>query len=141
LLREAGHASSAEALRRISQTLQAGATDEERDLILRGRLSTELSPAAFGGLGEWTAPPQAKSKGRPSKGATAEPKDTHREAARRRSEELAAAADEAEAEARRLAQAVKRAERELKRARAAADAALDRAERSRARARAAAESL
>jgi hypothetical protein len=144
LLREAGHAASSEALRRISQTLQAGATDEERDLILGGRLSAELSPAAFGGLGEWAAAPAPAKTGRGGRtkaGDSTGPQEAHREEARRRSEELASAAKEAEEEARRLAEVVKRSERELKRARSAADAALDRAERARARARAAADAL
>jgi hypothetical protein len=50
LLEEAGRAAGAATLERVTQTLQAGDDESERELILRGRLAKDLEPSGFGGF-------------------------------------------------------------------------------------------
>ena len=124
ILRDAGHGSSAATLEKVAQTLQAGSSDEEVELLRNGTLTRELAPSGFAGLA-WTdespAEPPAPSKGR--------------ERARAKAEELAATADEKEAEAEELTKAAalarkhaEAAERQAEVARRAAARARERAE-------------
>jgi hypothetical protein len=50
ILEEAGRAAGAATLERVTQTLQAGDDESERELILRGRLAKDLEPSGFGGF-------------------------------------------------------------------------------------------
>jgi hypothetical protein len=117
LLEEAGHPSTPATLESVSKSLLAGGTEAERELILAGRLTRELSPSGFEGL-----PGVAAGMGEEQiEGAKV---DTR---AARRAEELSKDAQEAEREAARL-------EREADAARREADSLERRAERARVKA-------
>jgi hypothetical protein len=128
LLTDAGHSASSNTIHAITQTLHAGEDEEERDALVRGRLTRELQPSGFGGFGiafddgdvaEEAEDPKAEEKQR----------------------ELEALVDEAEAADREAGAAerkVAEAERALDKTRAAAatarttaDEALRRVERAR----------
>lgn len=96
LAEAAGHAASPSTLQRVTQTLQAGAEDEERDLLRRGALPDDLAPAGFDALGGFSL--DAFS-------STPEPDDSADEL-----EELKRLAAEAEEEAARLSEEAERAE-------------------------------
>ena len=118
ILQREGHAASAATLDKITSTLQAGDSAEERELLLKGRLSRELSPSGFG---DFSLVPAASEEAAPEE-------DT---AARREAEALADAATEAEREAAEL----ERAAAELKRAAARAEEQAQAAARAAAAAR------
>jgi hypothetical protein len=121
ILEREGHASSASTVEKVVRTLQAGESPEERELLRAGRLSRDLSPSGFGdfsfALIDLAQEPSAK--------------DT---APRRKAEELAAAAVQAEREAAELDRAAARAEQQAQVAARAASAARRKAEAARARA-------
>ena len=122
ILAESGHAATAATMEKVSRTLHAGGTNDERDLLLQGRLTKELEPSAFEDLpGLETA-------------ATEEPAPPLDEEAHARVEELSRQADEAEAEAARLEQDAEEAERNARRLSQQALAARRRAARARERA-------
>ena len=130
ILREAGYGASAATLEKVSQTLQAGASDEEVELLRTGRLTRELVPSGFEGLA-WSdaarSAPPAPSKGR--------------ERAQAKAEQLAAAADEKEAEADKLAKAAAVARKHAEAAERQAEVAKRAAMRARERADAAVKEL
>ena len=115
ILTVAGRATGANTMQAITQTLHAGDTEDERDALLHGRLSRELSPSGFGSFS--TAFESAA--GDEADGAS----DPRMEEKRRRAEELAEEAEDAEAEAERLAEELGTAERALQRAQARSDMA------------------
>ena len=117
LMEAAGHAASPGTLQRVTGTLQAGGEDEERDLLRRGVLSNDLSPAGFDALNPFAAFEET----------TPRPAAVDEEL-----EDLRRAAAEAEEEAARLTEDAERAE-------AAAVAASEAASEARRRARAARE--
>jgi hypothetical protein len=104
LLAEAGHAASSSTRHQISQTLLAGATEDERRLLVRGRLTRELSSTGLeqtwdlGGFGD-------------AEGGEAEPpaEREHDAAARRHAETITKKAREAQREAEHLAMAAEEA--------------------------------
>jgi hypothetical protein len=130
ILREAGHGASAGTLEKVSQTLQAGATDEEIEQLRSGRLTRELAPAGFAGLA-WSdeAPDEQPA---PSKA---------RERAQAKAEELAATAAEKDADARALEKAAAVARKHAEAATRQAEVARKGADRARERAEAAAAQL
>jgi hypothetical protein len=127
LAEAAGHAASATTLQRVTQTLQAGAEEDERELLQKGALPDDLEPAGFDALGAFgsfdafteTAPePDQDDEVEELKRAAAEAEE---EAARlseeaERAEAAALAASEAASEARRRAREAR--ERAQKAARA-----------------------
>ncbi|MDQ3915754.1 MAG: hypothetical protein M3323_10585 [Actinomycetota bacterium] len=124
LMEAAGHTASAATLQHVTQTLQAGGEDEERDLLQRGVLSQDLAPAGFDALGSLgafdDAPPPVPSP------------------AAEELEELRQVAAEAEEEAARLTEEAERAEAAAVRASEAASKARRRAREARERAQRAA---
>jgi hypothetical protein len=130
ILRDAGHSAAAGTLEKITQTLQAGATDEEIEALRSGRLTRALAPSGFAGLAwsdEARSEPPAPSKGR----ARAEAK----------AEERSATAEEKELEARELEKAAAVARKHADAAERQADVARRAADRARERAVAAAAHL
>lgn len=128
LAEAAGHAASPATLQRVTQTLQAGAEDEERDLLRRGALPGDLEPAGFdalGALGSFDAFTHAPPESR----------DDTNEA---EIEELKRAAADAEDEAARLSEEAERAEAAALAASEAASEARRRAREARERAQKAA---
>jgi hypothetical protein len=121
ILERAGHASTATTVEKVARTLQAGESEEERELLRTGRLARDLSPSGFGDF-SFALVDLAEE---PS------PQDT---APRRKAEELAAAAVQAEREAAELERAAARAEQQAQVAARAAAAARRKAEAARARA-------
>ena len=94
ILTEAGHAPTATTTERITQTLQAGDTDEDRDAIVEGRLSKDLTPSGFGGLGGFTGFAEESDD-------DAEAEEADRLETKRRVEALVTEAEIAEEEASR----------------------------------------
>ncbi|HEY7874406.1 MAG TPA: hypothetical protein VIG64_04715 [Actinomycetota bacterium] len=130
ILRDSGHAPTGGTLEKVTQTFQAGATDEEVELLRTGTLTRELSPSGFAGMdwsdaASWTAPPASKATSR----------------AREKADELAAAAEEKEAEARELEKAAELARKHAEAAAHEAEVARRNADRARERADAAAARL
>lgn len=128
ILQDAGHGASAATLEKVTQSLQAGATDDEVELLKRGRLTRELSPSGFAGFGfapapETEAPTPSKAQDR----------------ARAKADELALKATEAEDEARSLERAAELARKHADAAARQAEVARRNATRARERADAAAE--
>lgn len=115
LAEAAGHAASATTLQRVTQTLQAGAEDDERELLRRGALPDDLDPSGFDALGAGLSFDAFTS--------APEPEEDSGEV-----DELKRLADEAEEEAARLSAEAERAE-------AAALAASEAASEARRRAR------
>jgi hypothetical protein len=129
VLTDAGRATGANTMQAITQTFHAG--DNDRDELLHGRLTKELTPSGFGGFS------LAFEEDEPTESDVEDPK---LEEKRRRARELAEEADDAGAEAERLEKEFQAAERAMQRARAQADAARRTAEQTRKHAeRAAAE--
>jgi hypothetical protein len=122
ILTEAGRATGANTMQAITQTLHAGDNENERDALVHGRLSRELTPSGFGGFSATfeSAADDADDAG-----------DSRMEEKRRRSEELAEEAEAAEAEAARLSDELAAAERALQRAQARSDMARRSAEEAR----------
>jgi hypothetical protein len=87
ILRDGGHGASAGTLEKVTQTLQAGSSDEEIELLRSGRLARELTPSGFAGLA-WTAvpasTPEAPSKGRNARGRRPSSSQPRRTRKRRR---------------------------------------------------------
>lgn len=114
LAEAAGHAASPATLQRVAQTLQAGAEDEERELLRNGALPDDLEPAGFEALGEldaasW-APPAAEDEDDAAEvdelkriAAQAEEEAARLTVEAERAEAAAIAASEAASEARRRA--------------------------------------
>jgi hypothetical protein len=96
LMESAGHAPSPATLQRVTQSLQAGGEEDERDALRRGVLAHDLAPTGFDALGGFggfeDAPPPPPS------------------AAEEELEELRRVAAEAEEEAARLTEEAERAE-------------------------------
>jgi hypothetical protein len=122
LLAEAGHPATSTTKQQISQTLLAGATDEERELLAKGRLTRELSSTGLEqawGLGAFDVPEVGDEE------AAQEQDDA---AARRHAEEVTKRAREARREAERLAMAAEEArayaDRAEEKAKQAAEGAL-----------------
>ena len=113
ILEDAGHSATSAHVERIVQTLQAGATEEERSAILRGTLTRELAPAGFEDMSGWAV---AQTASESSAQKRAQKKDELRR--------LEAEADSAEKHAASL-------ERDAEDARAAADRAEEKARRAR----------
>ena len=113
LAEAAGHTASPTTLQRVTQTLQAGAEEDERELLRRGALPDDLEPAGFDALGAFSLDAFTSSP-EPDDGAEVE--------------ELKRIAAEAEEEAARLSEEAERAE-------AAALAASEAASEARRRAR------
>jgi hypothetical protein len=122
ILESAGHAATAATLDKISQTLQAGESPEEQELILAGRLTKELAPSGLEGF------PMAALE---SVDLTEEKEDSR---ARKKAEKLAAEADAAEREAEALEWAADTARQEARKAERAAAAATRKAAAARERA-------
>jgi hypothetical protein len=115
ILEESGHAPSPATIEGVSNSLLAGGTEAERDLILAGRLTRELAPSGFEDLaGLAAAMPEEEIQEVDSRAA-------------RRAEDLAKKAEEAERDAARLESQAEAARRE-------ADVLSRRAERARAKA-------
>lgn len=126
LAEAAGHAASATTLQRVTQTLQAGAEEEERDLLQRGALPDDLEPAGFDALGAFSLDAFT---------STPEPDDSADEL-----EELKRLAAAAEDEAARLSAEAERAEAAARAASEAASEARRRAREAREKAQKAARS-
>lgn len=127
LAEAAGHAASATTLGRVTQTLQAGAEEGERELLQKGVLPDDLDPAGFGALGElsfdaFTSAPEPEDE------------DTSE------IDELKRLAEEAEEEAARLSAEAERAEAAALKASEAASEARRRAREAREKAQKAARS-
>lgn len=131
VLQDGGHGASAATLEKVTQTLQAGATDEEVELLRTGRLTRELSPSGFAGFAFSPAPAED--------GSPAASKKIER--AQAKAEELAEAADEKEAEASELEKAAEIARKHAEAAARQAEVARRNADRARERAEAAAAKL
>lgn len=109
----AGHAASPATIQRVTQTLQAGAEEEERDLLQKGALPDDLEPAGFDALGSfdaasWAPPPEKDETADDVEELRREAAEAEGEAARlsaeaERAEAAAIAASEAASEARRRA--------------------------------------
>lgn len=121
LAEAAGHAASATTLQRVTQTLQAGAEEEERELLQKGALPDDLEPAGFDALGAFGS----------FDGFTESPPEPDAHDA---VEELKRAAAEAEEEAARLTEEAERAEAAALAASEAASEARHRAREARERA-------
>lgn len=121
LLKKEGHAATSDTARRISETLLAATGEEQRRLIEQGRLTDELTPSGF----------EAVAVGAPAGRANAKPQEDRRT---ERARSLAAAADDAEEEARRLREQASRAQRAADVAAREADIAEKRAVTARRRA-------
>ena len=130
VLQDGGHGASAGTLEKVTQTLQAGATDEEVELLRTGRLTRELSPSGFAGFAFSAAAPATAQA--PSKGT---------ERARAKADELAVTAEEKEAEARELEKTAAVARKHAEAAERQAEVARRNADRARERAEAAAAKL
>lgn len=115
LAEKAGHAASPATLQRVTQTLQAGAEEDERELLQRGALPGDLEPAGFDALGDFSLDAFASAPELDDDGAS-------------EVEELKRLAAEAEEDAARLSAEAERAE-------AAALAASEAASEARRRAR------
>ena len=125
ILEESGHSASRSTIDVISKTLLAGGTEEERDLILSGRLTRELAPSGFEGLrGLGTILPEEETTGEGGVEARAA----------LRAEELARKAEAAEREAERVQVQADAARRELEGLERSAERARARAEEARAKA-------
>jgi hypothetical protein len=129
ILRDAGHGASSGTLDKVTQTLQAGSTDEELELLREGRLARELAPAGFAGIAFSDAMTSGPG---PSKA---------QERAQAKADELASKADEAERAARELERAAEVARKHAAAAAREAEVARRNADRARARADAAANAL
>lgn len=135
LLAEAGRGGSPAQEDRLATTLRAAAVDElAADLLRRGVLTTELSPAGFGfGVGEGelpeVLPPLVRTSSR-SAGSTEQKQKEEQAAAAARQEqrELERELRAARETASRLERAAEQAEDRAREARAAAQAATARAE-------------
>jgi hypothetical protein len=109
-LESAGHSAAAATRDRISQSLLAGGDDDDRDALLKGRLSKEITSSGLDAFGMEAFTAAAEAKPRPSVKA------------RREVEKLERDADEAEQEAAELTERAKFLEEE---ARAAMEKAAD----------------
>jgi hypothetical protein len=128
-LESGGHSAAAATRDRISQSLLAGGDDEDRDALLKGRLSKEITSSGLDAFGMEAFTAAAEAKPRPSAKARREVEKLEREAERAEQEaaelterakfleEEARAAMEKAADARREAIKIrdraKRAAREL----------------------------
>jgi hypothetical protein len=126
VLRDGGHAPTAATLEKVTQSFQGGATEEEVEQLRTGRLTRELTPSGFAGLGfsdeaRWEPAPPSKAESR----------------AKEKAEELAATAEEKEAEARDLEKAAELARKHAEAAAHEAEVARRNADRARERADAA----
>lgn len=121
ILERDGHALSATTREKITRTLQAGETPEERELVRAGRLSRDLSPSGFGDFGFALVD-------------SAEEPSEEDSAPRRKAEALATAATQAERQAAELERAAARAEQQAQAATQDAAAARRKAEVARERA-------
>jgi hypothetical protein len=130
ILRDAGHAPAAGTLEKITQTLQAGATEEEVEALRAGRLTRALAPSGFAGL-SWSD--EARSEPSPPSKATVRAKE--------KAESLTATADEKEAEAIELEKAAAVARKHADAAARQAEVARRAADRARERAAAASAKL
>lgn len=139
VLREAGRAASATQEERLVATLRAAAVDSEAgDLLRRGVLTTELSPAGFGfGVADDALPSLSLSSFHPPRRSERKPKRDPDEARKAEEEERAARQRQREREdelraaretATRLEREADRAEARAVEAREAADAAMARVE-------------
>jgi len=130
ILADAGRGGSPTQEERLGTTLRAAAVDPEAsDLLRRGVLTTDLSPAGFGfGVGDEddvsVVPSDFRASIRNSPATTHESQREERERARQRKAELR----EAEAEASRLRREADEAERRAAAARKAAEEAAARVE-------------
>jgi hypothetical protein len=130
VLASAGRPATEAVLERVAATLRAAAvSDDGRQVLESGRLTTELEPAGFGGLA--AAPPAGKRRPRAERQAHTVDRRRQREEEQQRRKEL-------RQKARELERAARNAEREAERAAATAEEATRRAERARAEADAAA---
>ena len=130
VLASAGRPATQAVLERVSATLRAAAvSDDGRQVLESGRLTTELEPAGFGGLAG--APAAGKRRPRAERQAHTVDRRRQREEEQQRRKEL-------RRKARELERAARNAEREAERAAATAEEATRRAERARAEADAAA---
>jgi hypothetical protein len=128
LAEAAGPPASPATLQRVTQTLQAGAEEDERELLRRGELPDDLAPAGFDALGDVAsldAFTQTAPEAEPDEGAA-------------ELEELERVATEAEEEAARLTEEAERAEATALKASEAASEARRRAREAREQARKAA---
>lgn len=118
LAEAAGHAASASTLQRVTQTLQAGDEEDQRDLLRRGALPDDLEPAGFDAFGSvasfdaFTHEPEPDDRAGEVEGLKRIAAEAEEEAARlteeaERAEAAALAASEAASEARRRARAAR----------------------------------
>jgi hypothetical protein len=129
ILEGAGRGASSSVTEKITQTLQAGDTDEERDAILGGRLERDLVPTGFSGFGGFSGfTGEDEVEEEDDSEAAAE------EETRRRVAALVAEAEEAEQEADAAEAAAEEAEQEARRVRRGAKEARARATKARAKA-------
>ena len=125
VLEEAGRGTAANTVQAITQTFHAGDTDEDREALLRGRLTKELKPGGFGGFGLAFEETSEDDDDAP---------DPAIERKRQKAEELAGEAAEAEREAARRERDLEEAQRALKKAESALETARKSAEQARRRA-------
>jgi hypothetical protein len=134
LLASAGRTATQAVLERVAATLRAAAvSDEGRELLESGRLTTELEPAGFGGVAGAPAAgrrrPRAKRQPHTAdRKRQREEEQQLRQELRRKVRELERAARDAEREAERAAATAEEARRRAERARAEADAAASQAD-------------
>lgn len=120
VLVEGGHAPGSSSLQHISQTLLAGATEEEQELLLRGRLTKELSSSGLEQV--WGLEPAATEDGE-------EDDEQALRAARREAEDVTKQAAEAQQRASALGAEVERLRADLADTEEAAATARQEAER------------
>lgn len=121
VLSNAGHGGGSSILQQISQTLLAGATEEEQELLLHGRLTRELSTSGLEQV--WGLDPTTSGED------DEDDDEDARRRARREAEELTKQAAEAQQRAQGLAADVERLRAALADAEEAATTAREDAER------------
>ena len=121
ILSENGQSATAATLEKISSTLLAATSEDEQDVLRRGRLERELSASgfgeAFGGLTGFEAEGGEAEEEEPE-----ENDEDRRAELRERAERLSKEADEAEKKARSLADEVEKLEAKLADAKQKAEA-------------------
>ncbi len=131
LLAEAGHPPSPDTMQRVWRTLLAGGNREDRDAILRGRLTTELAPSGFEqGLGVQPEPePAGPTAGEEKRRRGVEKSEREAAAAEAEADRLEELAEAARRAAERAAREAESAASEAALARRRAIRARERAER------------
>jgi hypothetical protein len=117
ILEASDHATSSSTIERITQTLQAGDSDADREAILAGRLTRDLEPSGFGGFAAFGFEGGVEEESEPTEEEAREETRKAAAALRAQAEEAESEAQEAEAAAEEAAQAARDAEKAARAAR------------------------